>query len=163
MAPLTFKKFPVKEEKVFTSCPRFAILPQYKTPAGNLAVLICADAWYPNNYTCLNGADIIAVPSLVAGKNVWDDKWNGYNGGPQPADVDKTDVGSLTESEAWKRYAMLSRGRAAGIKSGMNVFLRGDLWDVDMDGNTLYFSGDAAFEAKASPEKTGSLINVWLQ
>lgn len=164
LSPLTKKIFPVEEEKIFTGCAAKNEIPVYKTTAGNVAVLICADAWYPQNYDFLRNkkVNILAVPSFVSGNNVWIKRWNGYNGAAAPEDVNKTDIGKITEYEAWKKYAMLGRIQRADIQTGVNVFLRGELWNLGTDGHTFLWSNNTSFESKAPEDKTGSLINVWL-
>lgn len=164
LSPLTKKIFPIAEEKTFTCCADKNELPVYKTTAGNLGVLICADAWYPENYQRLNAkhTDILAVPSFVSGNYNWSKTWKGYNGASAPADVDKKDIGNITEQDAWLKYAMTGRIKSANIKTGVNVFLRGDLWNLGSDGYTLIWNSDAPKETKAPENKTGSLINVWL-
>ena len=162
LSPLTKKIFLIEEEKTFTSRALQNTIPVYKTTAGNLAVLICADAWYPQNYRLLkNGkAEIIAVPSFVTGKNAFEQKWQGYNGAPTPSDVDKEDVGKLNEREAWMKYAM---ARSVNMKTTVSTFLRGDLWNLSSDGHTLIRMNNLMIETKDIQHKTGSLINVWLE
>ncbi|MFN8295530.1 MAG: nitrilase-related carbon-nitrogen hydrolase [Chitinophagales bacterium] len=165
IAPLTKKIYPIEEEKTFTCCAdKNTGIPVYKTPAGNLAVLICADAWYPQNYNSLKNKNIniLAVPSFVSGNDSWIKRWKGYNGAVMPTDIDKTDIGKITEYEAWKKYSMLGRIQEAGIKTGVNVFLRGELWNLGTDGHTLIWCNNKVQEPAAPNDKTGSLINVWL-
>lgn len=165
LAPLTKKIYPIAEEKTFTCCAdKNAEIPVYKTAPGNLTVLICADAWYPQNYNSLKNknVNILAVPSFVSGNDSWLKRWKGYNGAVTPTDVDKTDIGNITEYEAWKKYAMLGRIKEAAIKTGVNVFLRGELWNLGTDGHTLIWCNNTAQEPAAPNDKTGSLINVWL-
>ena len=165
LAPLTKKIYPIAEEKTFTCCAdKNTEIPVYKTATGNLAVLICADAWYPQNYNSLKNKNIniLAVPSFVSGNDSWIKRWKGYNGAATPTDVDKTDIGKITEYEAWKKYAMLGRIQSTRIQIGVNVFLRGELWNMGTDGHTFLWNNNTAFEPKEPEDKTGSLINVWL-
>jgi len=104
----------------------------------------------------------LAVPAFVAGNNSWDIYWNGYVGGKTPADVDKNDFGKITEQMAWLKYAMTKRAKTANIKNGVNVFLRGDLWNIGSDGQTIVWTNDTAVLSKNTQENTGSLINIWL-
>jgi predicted amidohydrolase len=173
LSPLTQKIFPIEEEKSFTCAANKNKIPVYKTTAGNLAVLICADAWYPENYEFMKDKNIsvLAVPSFVSGNNTWNRKWKGYNGAPTPDDIVKTDINQITEHDAWLKYAMVGRTIKTEIKTGVNVFLRGDLWNLGTDGNTLAattkyikpFNIPAAFEAKNNTGKTGSIVNIWLE
>ena len=135
--------------------------------------MICADAWYPENYDFLKDKNIsvLAVPSFVSGNDVWNKKWQGYNGAPTPEDIVKTDINNISEHDAWLKYAMVGRTIKTDIKTGVNVFLRGDLWNLGSDGNTLVATTKyikplnipAAFEAKNNTGKTGSIVNIWLE
>ena len=173
LSPLTKKKFPIEEEKSFTCAAAKEQQPVYKTAAGNLAVLICADAWYPENYKALTDkhVDLLAVPSYVSGNDAWSKKWKGYNGAPTPDDVNKTDIGKISEYEAWIKYAMVVRAMKSNIKTGVNTFLRGDLWNLGSDGHTLIATSKYmkplnipfVYEGKDKESGMGSLINVWLE
>ncbi len=160
--PLVVKVFPIADELKFLSGGPVNELPVFATPAGKLAILICADAWYPATYARLKelGAELLAVPSYSTGNGVWANKWGGYNGGAMPAGVAASDVGSLTEAEAWLKYAMPGRAPAADIKYGLNVFLRGNLWDLGSDGTTIHVSpaGGGRGEIVAG----AVLTNLWL-
>ncbi len=131
VAPLIIKAFPIADELPFLAPGDATKIPVFDTPAGKLGVLICADSWYPASYTTLqtSGAQLIAVPSYSSGDNLWATKWGGYNGAPTPADVDPSDVGRISEGDAWLKYAMTGRAQRANISAGINVFLRGELWD----------------------------------
>jgi predicted amidohydrolase len=164
LSPLIKKTYTVSSEKSFTANAASKDLPIYKTIAGNLGILIGGDAWNPENYTALQQKQvaILAVPAFVAGNNSWDIYWNGYVGGKTPADVDKNDFGKITEQMAWLKYAMTKRAKTANIKNGVNVFLRGDLWNIGSDGQTIVWTNDTAVLSKNTQENTGSLINIWL-
>jgi Carbon-nitrogen hydrolase len=160
---LVRKIYPIEEEKGFVCGADANALPVFDTPAGKLGVLVCADAWYPEPYKILKekGAQLLAVPSYAAGDNIWGKLWSGYNGAPMPDDVDKTDVGKITEREAWKKYTMGGRAAAANIKYGVNVFLRGKLWDLGSDGETIVFGEGNLVMGE---EKDGAGIScVWLR
>lgn len=165
LSPLTKKIFPINEEKTFTSSAENKEVPVYKTVAGNFAVLICADSWYPSSYQLLKNkkVDILIVPSFVSGNDAWSAKWKGYNGAPAPNDIDKNDLGNISEQDAWLKYAMTGRIKSADIKTGINVFLRGDLWNLGTDGQTLLWNKNTPLLSKDIKDKTGSLINVWLE
>lgn len=165
LSPLTKKIFPITEELSFTCAANKKELPIYKTASGNLAVLVCADAWYPENYQLLTEkqVDVLAVPSFVSGKNTWQTIWKGYNGAPAPADINKSDINKITEQDAWLKYAMTGRIKSTAIKTGVNVFLRGDLWNLGSDGHTLIWNNKTPVLSKNTENKTGSLINVWLE
>lgn len=156
------KAFPIEAEQPFTARASVAELPVFDTPAGRLGVLICADSWYPSSYESLKakGVDFIAVPSYLSPSGVWGKPWRGYDGAPAPGDVDVRDVNKLTEGEAWLKYALAGRAAQAGIEHGINVFLRGDLWDLGSDGHTVAVNGSAVMEAN---HVTGAaIVNLWL-
>ena len=127
------KLFPIASELPFTA-PARQPLPLFDTPLGRLAVLICADSWYPQAWQQLGAAELVAVPSFSTPDGIWDSPWLGYNGAAAPEDVDQRDVGTISEGEAWRKYAL--GGRAGELRAGINTFLRGQLWDLGDDGRT---------------------------
>ena len=131
-------------------------------PVGRLAVLICADAWQPEAFRSISarGAQVVAVPSFSSPSGGWAQPWQGYNGAPAPEDVDPTDVGGIALGEAWERYAMAARAPVAGIRDGINVFLRGPFWEMGSDGHTVGLRGGEAVEA--THVDGGALTNIWL-
>jgi len=159
---LAFKLFPIASELDFvTAAPPNEFFPAFDTPAGRLGVLVCADSWYPDPYQKLKSqnVDLIAVPSYIPESDVWDKPWQGYTGASAPEDVDKADVGRLTEGQGWKRYALSGRIQQAGAKSGMTVFLRGSLWNLHTDGRSILAADGDAMEVKSNE---ASIINLWL-
>lgn len=160
--PLVVKAFPIDDEKTFTSAGNPQDIPVFATPAGKLAVLICADAWYPASYAAAKkaGASLIAVPSFSAGNGAWSVRWSGYNGAPTEKDVAPADIGALTEGEAWRKYAMVGRAPQFGINHGVNVFLRGALWDLGSDGATLALQAGKTISGELS--QGAVLTNLWL-
>ena len=157
--PAVRKVFPTKEEQPFVSPGSVDDLPVFETPAGKLGVLICADSWYPEAYRQLGrlGAELIAVPSLGSAKA--DAVWQGYSGFPNPEDVDPADVGHLSEGEAWAKYALPGRLPESGARAGVNVFLRGRLWDLTLDGLAFAARGN---EGATYRGEDGSIVNVWI-
>ena len=158
---LVRKVIPTEAEQPFVSAAPVEQLPVFETPAGKLGVLICADSWYTAPYERMKaqGAELIAVPSYIDERGLWDAPWKGYNGGAPPADVDARDVGSLSEGEAWHKHALAGRLSASGARYGINVFLRGSLWDMGMDGRSLMVQdGSPRGEAGDGP----ALLNLWL-
>jgi hypothetical protein len=100
------------------------------------------------------------VPSLAAGQYIWDKPWGGYNSVDPPQDVDMADVGSLTEGQAWHKYALSGRIGHSGARCGVNVFLHGELWDLGTDsGSSLAVRGEEMVEAR---KNGGALLNVWI-
>jgi predicted amidohydrolase len=150
-------------EASFTAAGNPEDLPVFNTPAGKVGVLICADAWYPLAYSVLRRqrADLILVPSFKTLAGRLDRLWDGYNNHPAPLDVDPNDIGTITEEQAMLKYSLAGRMKSAGAKYGMNVFLRGALWDMDTDGYTITVEQDQVFEGEY--HSGAALYNQWLQ
>lgn len=161
--PLVIKSRLIDEEQAFSVAGRAQDIPVFDTPAGKLGVLICADSWYPAAYANLQkqGASLIAVPSYVSGNDSWRSPWMGYNGAPTEKDVAASDIGQLTEGQAWLKYAMAGRAPAHGVRQGINVFLRGDLWDLGSDGATVALQDGKT--VVGNMERRAVLTNLWLQ
>ena len=151
------KLFPIASELPFTA-PARQPLPLFETPLGRLAVLICADSWYPQAWQQLGDAELVAVPSFSTPDGIWDSPWLGYNGAATPADVDLRDVGALSEGQAWRKYAL--GGRGGEVRAGINTFLRGQLWDLGDDGRTTaVLDGEVLQGAR----RDGAIISgLWL-
>jgi len=159
---LACKLFPIASELDFiAAAPTNELFPTFETPAGRLGVLVCADSWYPEPYKKLKSqnVDLIAVPSYIPESGVWDKPWQGYTGASAPEDVNKTDVGRLTEGQGWHKYALAGRIHQAGAKSGMSIFLRGSLWDLRTDGRSILVDNGEAMEVKSNE---AAIINLWL-
>ena len=136
---LVKKVYLITDELPFICPARAADVPVFDTPVGKLGILVCADSWYPEAYKTLRqkGATLLAVPSYSAGQSIWSSTWQGYSGMTTPSDA-RASVGHITEGQAWLKYAMAGRATPeAGIEKGMNVFLRGNLWDLGSDGTTV--------------------------
>lgn len=155
------KAFPVIDEKTMLASENLDDFPIYDTKAGKLAVMICADSWYPQAYKAAQRrkATLLAVPSYSAGDHLWSTKWQGYNGAPNPADIDPSDIGTITEKMAWLKYSMGGRAQKAGINHGINVFLRGNLWDMGDDGNTISLK-DGGLKVDESAQKS-TITCLW--
>ncbi len=158
---LVKKVYPIADELPFV-CPTLpASVPVFDTPAGRLGVLVCADSWNSPVYKTLRqkGATLLAVPSYSAGEGIWQTVWKGYSGMPTPADA-RADVGKLTEGQAWMAHAMGGRARPeGGIQRGINVFLRGHLWDLGSDGTTVVLADSARLTKSVSG---ATLTCLWL-
>lgn len=160
--PLIKKMFPIDEEQGFTASAATAQQPVFKTKAGRMAVLICADSWYPQAYTRLtNKADLIVVPSLAGNDSAWLAPWKGYNGFTAPADVDTTDYEKISEGDAWLKYSMNKRAVQANIRQGMNVFFTGNLWDMQPQGRVLMLQNDSTTVLPPAVGK-GRIVCLWL-
>lgn len=163
LPPLIKKIFPTGDERGFTASGDTAQQPVFTTKAGKMAVLICADSWYPQAYTNLtNKADFIVVPSLGGKDSVWLAAWKGYNGYKAPADVDTTDYKKMSEGDAWLKYSMNKRAIQSNIHQGMNVFFTGSLWDMKPEGRVLIFQNDSTTVLPASIGK-GRIVNLYLK
>ena len=74
--------------------------------------------------------------------------------------VDPGDIGRLTEGQAWRKYALAGRMGASGAKQGINVFLRGVLWDMTADsGQALAVSESGVTQSSGAG---AALLNLWL-
>ena len=151
------KVFPIEEELSFTQAGNLAEIPVFETAMGNVASVICADSWYPEIYKTLHEkrVDILLVPSYSSPNEMWNRPWNGYNGRNAPQDVDLSDIGKLTEQNAWEKYSMLGRSHAANIAYGINTFLHGQLWDMTAAGDVFVIQN----HTKTSiPSRNSSMI-----
>ncbi|MBU6959288.1 carbon-nitrogen hydrolase family protein [Pseudomonas sp. CVAP len=131
------------------------------TPAGRLGVLIGNDSWYPDNYRKLNdqGAQLIAVPAFVIGRNTWDKPWRGDKGSSTPSKIG-LEPGALSEGQAWHRLTLTSQHPVSQASAGVSVFLRGQFWDQGSVGQSFLSSNGQHF---ADREARGArLLNIWL-
>ncbi len=159
---LVRKTVPTTGELPFVMPAPVSELPIFDTPAGRLGVLICADSWYTAPYERLKNqaAELIAVPSCITEQGMWNMPWKGYDGAAAPADVELHDIGTITEGQAWRKYALAPRMLQGGVRYGINVFLRGSLWDLGMDGNSM-LAVDGSLRAEASRGES-AILNLWL-
>ncbi|MDQ2692254.1 MAG: hypothetical protein M3Y68_09500, partial [Chloroflexota bacterium] len=159
-----YKAFPTSSELPFISPAPVSEIPAFDTPAGRLGVLICADSWFPQAYTRLKEQDIelLAVPSYEASEmGSWNRLWAGYDGWQAPADVDIDDIKNITEAQAWEKYSLARRIQSSGARYGMNIFLRGKLWDQDLGGKTATLMRDHEVFVEESTQKA-AILNLWM-
>lgn len=159
---LVKKSFPIAEEQAFLAASPIQNLPSFDTLAGKLGVLICADSWFQEGYQVLKqkGVKILAVPSFCSVNFGWQIPWSGYSGWPTPAQA-KADIRILTEGQAWLKYAMGGKAFTIGnIHAGMNVFLKGQLWDFGFDGRTT--STLSTKTHTSNQELSSSATCLWL-
>ena len=156
------KVYPIADELPFTAPARPEELPVFITAIGHLGVLICADSWYPECYLALKrqGVERIAVPSYLAPDGAWERPWQGYDGAAAPADVSPADIRQIRERDAWLKYALAGRLPSARGNCGMNVFLRGKLWDLGSDGCSIVVHGQNTFVSAA--KEGAALLNLWM-
>jgi len=161
---LICKAFPTSAELRFTAPASAKNLPSFETPAGRLGVMICADSWYPQAYVTMKeqGIELLAVPSFdILGSEYWNRPWAGYDGWSPPADVDGRDIKKITEAQAWEKYSLAGRIPSSGAKYGMNVFLRGKLWDQDLGGKPTTLVRENEVFVEESRQQAG-ILNLWL-
>lgn len=154
------KAFPIESEQPFVTGANPSDIPVIQLPIGKIGVLVCADSWYPESYQAIQSADIILVNSYCAGNGAMSIPWAGYNGAPAPSDVDSSDIGTLTEQEAWKKYALPSRISFTQARHGANIFLRGQLWDLGTDGQPFFILNGELLDIKGA--ERGGIWNLWL-
>jgi hypothetical protein len=159
--PQVFKKiFPINSELPLIGSDNQKKLQVAQLNIGRTAVVVCADSWYPQIYKDLKEQEpeILLVNSFSSGNGIMNTMWNGYDGSANPDDVDLSDIQKITEGEAWLKYAMPGRIHSSGAKFGMNVFLRGNLWDLGSDGQPLIVSNGELL--KTDPAKKGGIWNL---
>lgn len=160
--PLVKKMSPIDNEQGFTQSGKAEQQPIFVTKAGRMAVLICADSWYPEAYkTITNKVDFIVVPSLAETDSIWRAPWKGYNGFKAPADVDTTDYRKISEADAWVKYSMGKRAVQANIHNGINVFFTGTMWDMNPEGRVLVLQNDSLTVLPPAIGK-GRMLNLWI-
>ena len=137
-----YKAFPTESEQAFSSAYPSDKLPVFDLPLGKTSVMISADSWYPGAYQDAGDShvEIILVPSYSPGEQAMNQLWPGYSGYPPPLDTELKDIGKITEGEAWEKYALPARIRSIPAHIGMNVFLKGELWDLGADGQPQVIS-----------------------
>lgn len=156
------KLFPITDEKEFLKEGKLAENPSYQTSLGKLYTMVCADSWFPEVYTEFkkSESDLLAVPSFVSPTDAWNVKWQGYNGYANPKDVDPKDIGVISERTAWKKYAMHGRLKDPKVKAGINVFFRGEIWDLAASGDAFLNLGGKPVMNVVKEEKNQGRIYV---
>lgn len=139
MPSIVRKSYPIEAEKTFSKPGLVSQLPVLEMEGQRIFMAVCADSWYPEVYerALELSADAMIVPSYSTPAAIWTQPWLGYNGAATPADVDLAHVGALTEQEAWMTYALGGRASKIGLSYGLNVFLKGTLWDMDAGGDAI--------------------------
>lgn len=132
----TPKVYPTTKELEAIEPGAVGRLPVIDTPAGRLAVLVGADAWFPDTWDQVmdDGAERVVTPMLTSPRGAWLDAWAGYDGWPEPDDVDLDDIKRITLAEAALDYGLAGRAKDAGVEAAMAVPLRGQMWDEGTDG-----------------------------
>jgi hypothetical protein len=159
---LVKKSFPIEDEQPFIAQSPVSDIPVFNLPLGKTAVLICADSWFPAAFKSIEKKEplLIAVPSFTQHDKAMHELWTGYSGFPMPTDVDSTDRGKITLRDAWLKYTLPSRIKTTSAGYGINVTLRGKLWDLGSDGEFIAVSKDSVFTGL--PGKGASMVNMYL-
>lgn len=156
------KIYPIEDEKSFVEASTLKNLKIIQSPAGKVGVLVCADSWYPEVYKIFKKQNVnfVVVPSYVAPDGAMSEVWKGYNGSKNPTDIRPEDIHRISEGEAWLKYALAGRILKSGATHGMNVFLRGSLWDLGSDGEVILVYRSMV---RTFPKIYGaSIVNLWL-
>jgi len=153
--------YPIYDERGFIAPGDENSVSVVDTPAGRLGILIGSDSWYPDNYRKLNeqGAQLIAVPAFVIGRDTWDRPWRGFKSVSTPTEISLKPE-ELSEGEAWRRLTLISQKPISQATAGMSVFLRGQFWDLGSAGRSFLSSNGQVF---ADGDARGArLLNIWL-
>ncbi|UOB22216.1 carbon-nitrogen hydrolase family protein [Pseudomonas orientalis] len=153
--------YPIYDERGFIEPGDENIVSVVDTPAGRLGVLIGSDSWYPDNYRKLNeqGAQLIAVPAYVTGRDTWDRPWRGFKSVSTPSEVSLKPE-ETSEGEAWRRLTLIGQPPISQATAGMSVFLRGQFWDLGSAGQSFLSRNGQLF---ADGDARGArLLNIWL-
>jgi hypothetical protein len=153
--------YPIYDERGFIAPGDENSVSVVDTPAGRLGILIGSDSWYPDNYRKLNeqGAQLIAVPAFVIGRDTWDRPWRGFKSVSTPTEISLKPE-ELSEGEAWRRLTLISQQPISQATAGMSVFLRGQFWDLGSAGRSFLSSNGQVF---ADGDARGArLLNLWL-
>lgn len=153
--------YPIYDERGFIEPGDENIVSVVDTPAGRLGVLIGSDSWYPDNYRKLNeqGAQLVAVPAFVIGRDTWDRPWRGFKSVSTPTEISLKPE-ELSEGEAWRRLTLISQQPVSQATAGMSVFLRGQFWDLGTAGHS-FLSSNGQVTAD-SGTRGARLLNIWL-
>ncbi|KAF2411239.1 carbon-nitrogen hydrolase family protein [Pseudomonas antarctica] len=153
--------YPIYDERGFIKPGDENIVSVVDTPAGRLGILIGSDSWYPDNYRKLNeqGAQLVAVPAFVTGRETWDRPWRGFKSVSTPPEISLKPE-ELSEGEAWHRLTLISQQPISKATAGMSVFLRGQFWDLGTAGHS-FLSRNGQVNAD-SGARGARLLNIWL-
>ncbi len=157
------KVHPIPPETGFTTASKAEFLPTFSAGARRIGVLICADSWFDDTtgYLAGEGAELLLVPSFLTG-TTWDAPWQGYLNDSPLGDNWKEDIGQITEGEAWVKYALPAKAKSHGVGWGMNVFLKGSLWDQKGSGRALILEGGTLHIGEGGDDGA-ALYNLWLK
>ncbi|MFC4348229.1 nitrilase-related carbon-nitrogen hydrolase [Kordiimonas lipolytica] len=157
------KVHPIPSETGFTTGSKPEFLPTFSLADYKFGVMICADSWFDDttSYMAGEGVELLLVPSFLT-DTMWDAPWQGYLNDAPPGDAWKADIGKITEGEAWVKYALPAKAERHGIQWGMNVFLKGSLWDLKGSGRALILEGGTLHIGEGGDDGA-ALYNLWLK
>ncbi|WP_214508983.1 carbon-nitrogen hydrolase family protein [Pseudomonas brassicacearum] len=155
------QRHPVFEQRDVLGADRPTAVQVIDTPAGRLGVLIGSDSWYPLHYRQLNdqGAQLIAVPAFIIGRDAWDKPWSGYKGLSTPSEV-SLKPGEVSEGQAWHRLTLTGQLPISQARGGVSVFLRGQFWDSGSAGQSFISHNGQHFPDGNA--RGARLLNLWL-
>ena len=157
------KIHPIPSETGFTTAASAEFLPTFEIANHKYGVLICADTWFDDAVSSLasQGVDLLLVPSFLEGTK-WNQPWQGYLNDAPVDNHWRQDMGILTEGEAWVKYALPAKAKKYGVRWGMAVFLKGNLWDMKGYGRALIVENGKTHIG--TNDHTGAAIyNLWLE
>lgn len=152
------KSFLNSSEESFATAADPTNYPVFNLPFGKTSVLLYNDSWHNETYrnTKEYGAEIILVPSSFIGDYTMHSTWIGYDGIADSLSFDMKDIGKLTNLEAFEKYGLPSQIKETKAIVGMNVFLRGDLWEMSFFGQPI-----AVLNNTILPVTPGGKGGVW--
>lgn len=155
------QRHPVFEQRDVLGADRPTAVQVIDTPAGRLGVLIGSDSWYPLHYRQLDdqGAQLIAVPAFIIGRDTWDKPWSGYKGLSTPSEV-SLKPGEVSEGQAWHRLTLTGQLPISQARGGVSVFLRGQFWDRGSAGQSFISHNGQHFPDGNA--RGARLLNLWL-
>jgi predicted amidohydrolase len=133
------KAFPDTIEDQFTTAADPKNSPIFELPFGKTAIMMYNDSWQKEAYTNAidEAAEIIVVSSFCRDDQAMTAKWSGYDGKVTPENVSISDVGELTNLEAWEKYGLPAQIKDTKATVGLNVFFQGKMWDLGSSGQPM--------------------------
>lgn len=132
---VTIKVSPTAAELKFTKGGQLTDLKATETSAGRLGIIICGDGWDQQTYEHYHQqqVDAFIVLAYVPSDVEWHGPWKGYSGKQVAPDVTLSDIGKISEYEAWKKYCV-SRAKRYD-KPTIVFFNRSQLWNFGSHGH----------------------------
>ncbi|SFT86777.1 hypothetical protein SAMN04489724_2441 [Algoriphagus locisalis] len=133
------KSFLNSTEEAYTSSGDPKNLQVFDLPFGKTCIIPFNDSWHPMAYeNAINdSAEIILSTSFFLGNQTEHSLWKGYDGISSPENIDLDDVGKLSNKDAWEKYSLPKAMKETKAQVGMNVFFRGDFWDLGPSGQPI--------------------------